>query len=131
MNKVVLQIVVLFVWVSQLSGQLTLKLNFLDGQKQPMQAQVEVYDKIKEELHTKDHTTLSLVLHSDKGIFDLFILSEEYKLVDTLISITEDTEQDIILTKLAVDLKTIDLIARQKKIFTIRQLKDVEGTPKP
>ena len=114
--------------MSNLFGQVQLRLQVIDENGEFIKEAIEVYQKNNGEVFILDKNNDEISLQSFSGQFDLFIISDNFHVLDTLISLNEFAEVQLNLKRLSVNLSSVEIAARKKKTFTLRQLKDVEGT---
>lgn len=89
--------------------------------------QVEVYDKVSG-LKATTNTLGYYEFETEKKSITLVFFSYEFEVTETTVSISENTEINIVINPLAVKLSEVEITARKAKVFELSRLKDVEGT---
>ncbi|MFG6687699.1 TonB-dependent receptor domain-containing protein [Mariniflexile sp. HNIBRBA6329] len=89
--------------------------------------QVEVYDKVSG-LKATTNASGYYEFETEKKSITLVFFSYEFEVKEAIVSLSENTEVNIIVNPLAVKLSEVEISTRKAKVFELSRLKDVEGT---
>ncbi|MBP0904580.1 TonB-dependent receptor domain-containing protein [Mariniflexile gromovii] len=89
--------------------------------------QVEVYDKVSG-LKATTNALGYYEFETEKKSITLVFFSYEFEVKEAIVSLSENTEVNIIVNPLAVKLSEVEISTRKAKVFELSRLKDVEGT---
>lgn len=88
----------------------------------------EIYYETELQASCAENGTFSFQINAGNEI-ELIIFHDQYALLDTILTRDQYSQElKISLSPLAFDLTEVEIQARRKELFTIRQLRDVEGT---
>lgn len=96
----------------------------IDGKKLQ---KVEVLD-ISGNVISKTNTAGFYEFKTTKKQFTVVFYLDEYELQEVIIKTTEKTNYNIELSSFSEELSEVEIIARKRKAFELKRLKDVEGT---
>ncbi|MEN3324517.1 TonB-dependent receptor [Mariniflexile soesokkakense] len=89
--------------------------------------QVEVYDKVSG-LRATTNALGFYEFETEKKNITLVFFSYEFDVTETTVTISENTEIDMVINPLAVKLSEVEISTRKAKVFELSRLRDVEGT---
>jgi Fe(3+) dicitrate transport protein len=89
--------------------------------------EVEVYDKISG-LLTKTNASGYYEFNTNKEHITLVFFSYDFDVEEVPVTVSGDTEVNVALKKMSVNLSEVEITARKAKAFELSRLKDVEGT---
>ncbi|HEX9601236.1 MAG TPA: carboxypeptidase-like regulatory domain-containing protein, partial [Mariniflexile sp.] len=89
--------------------------------------EVEVYDKISG-LLTKTNASGYYEFNTSKEHVTLVFFSYDFDVEEVPVTVSGDTEVNVVLKKMSVNLSEVEITARKAKAFELSRLKDVEGT---
>ncbi len=91
-------------------------------------SQVELFDLTSSREESSDFEGSFVFTDLEKGFHEIVIYSESYNTQHLAINLSSNIDTIITLTPLSVDLSAVEIAAKRKELFAIKQLKDVEGT---
>lgn len=89
--------------------------------------EVEVYDKVSG-LLTKTNASGYYEFNTSKEHVTLVFFSYDFDVEEVPVTVSGDTEVNVVLKKMSVNLSEVEITARKAKAFELSRLKDVEGT---
>lgn len=89
--------------------------------------EVEVYDKVSG-LLTKTNASGYYEFNTSKEHITLVFFSYDFDVEEVPVTVSGDTEVNVVLKKMSVNLSEVEITARKAKAFELSRLKDVEGT---
>lgn len=89
--------------------------------------EVEVYDKVSG-LLTKTNASGYYEFNTNKEHITLVFFSYDFDVEEIPVTVSGDTEVNVVLKKMSVNLSEVEITARKAKAFELSRLKDVEGT---
>ena len=112
----------------QLKSQASISGRVIDVNKNEYILNAEVFDHSTNRIYSTDEKGRFAIDNVSLGQRQLTFYCPEYSTHTLNLEILGDTTLVIPLNKLSVDLTAIEIVAKKKELFSIKQLADVEGT---
>ena len=117
-----------FLSFNSLYSQVTLRGEVFDSETKKIIANVDVFDHLTNRVYTTDNDGRFVMQNLSVANRRLTVFSREYATFELQLFTNKDTSIVVFLEKLSIELTAIELVAKRKEIFSLKQLADVEGT---
>jgi Fe(3+) dicitrate transport protein len=129
MTKRIISIsIILFLALSQLLAQYTLTGRILLEEENTPIAASEIYHHSSQRIVLSEEDGSFIISNLSSGTHQFSVFSTDYSILTDTIVISENTTRDFYLTPLSFTLSSLELIAKKKELFGIKQLADIQGT---
>lgn len=129
MNNYKVYFFLIFIFFFHIKGfaQFNLSGTILDENEQAVPG-VELFDDVSQALILSNHEGVFEFSNLSAGLHQITLFNLEFETKTYDIVLTKDSIQDFTLKKLSIELSSIEIQAKRKELFNIKQLNDIEGT---
>ncbi len=111
-----------------LLGQYSLEGTVIDQSSNQPISGVEVFDNVSKVISITDANGRYIFDNLSGETHDITFFSIDYKSITETLTLTSNQKLNVQLEQLSIKLSSIEIAAKRKELFAIKQLNDVEGT---